>query len=57
VNVAGDGFVQAEENFPQPYTRFRFYNGLEIGDPKGRRSLRLTASNMPDFVITAEFTF
>ncbi len=36
---------------------FSFYNGLLISDPKGRGSLRLTASEMPDFVITGEFTF
>ena len=36
---------------------FRFYNGLLISDPKGRGSLRLTASDMPDFVLTGEFNF
>lgn len=36
---------------------FSFYNGLLISDPQGRGSLRLTASDMPDFVVTGEFTF
>lgn len=35
---------------------FRFYNGLEISDPTGCGKLRLTASDMPDFVITAELS-
>lgn len=35
----------------------RFYGGLELSDPKGRGSLRMTASNMPDFVVTMTFTF
>lgn len=34
----------------------RFYSGLELTDPKGRGSLQITASNMPDFVSYAKFT-
>lgn len=33
----------------------RFYGGLEISDPKGRGSLRITASDMPDFIVTLTF--
>lgn len=36
---------------------FSFYNGLLISDPKGRGSLRLTASDMPDFILTGKFNF
>jgi hypothetical protein len=36
---------------------FTYYNGLEISDPKGRGKLRLTASDMPDFVLTADLSF
>lgn len=36
---------------------FSFYNGLLVSDPKGRGSLRLTAPDMPDFIVTGEFTF
>ncbi len=36
---------------------FSFYNGLLISDPKGRGSLRLTAGDMPDFILTGEFIF
>jgi hypothetical protein len=34
----------------------RFYGGLEISDPKGRGSLRITASDMPDFIVTLSFS-
>jgi hypothetical protein len=36
---------------------FSFYNGLEIEDPKGRGSVRITASGQPDFIVTLRFTF
>ena len=39
------------------HCEFSFYNGLLISDPKGRGSLRLTASNMADFILTGEFAF
>jgi hypothetical protein len=34
----------------------RFYGGLEISDPKGRGSFRITASDMPDFILTLSFS-
>ncbi|MGH6796663.1 MAG: hypothetical protein ACREDH_16040 [Methylocella sp.] len=38
-------------------TSFCFYNGLEVKDPKGRGSLRITASENPDFIVTLNFSF
>jgi hypothetical protein len=38
-------------------TSFCFYNGLEVKDPKGRGSLRITASDQPDFTVTLRFSF
>lgn len=35
---------------------FGFYNGLEVKDPKGRGSLRITASDQPDFTVTLALT-
>jgi hypothetical protein len=35
----------------------KFYGGLEISDPQGRGRLRITASDMPDFVVTLNFLF
>ena len=35
----------------------KFYGGLEITDPQGRGSLRITASDQPDFIVTLRFTF
>jgi hypothetical protein len=40
----------------QKYT-LRFYGGLELADAKGRGSLRIAASDMPDLVSYAQFTF
>ncbi|MGH6795391.1 MAG: hypothetical protein ACREDM_06425 [Methylocella sp.] len=40
----------------QKYT-LRFYGGLELTSPKGRSSLRITASDMPDLVSYAKFVF
>lgn len=37
--------------------KFSFYNGVLISDPNGRGSLRLTASDMPNFILTGELTF
>jgi hypothetical protein len=34
----------------------RFYGGLEISDPNGHGSLRITASDTPDFTVTLTFT-
>ena len=36
-------------------TSFCFYNGLEVKDPEGRGSLRITASDQPDFTVTLSF--
>jgi len=41
---------------PQTYT-LRFYGGLEIADADGQGSLRITASDLPDLVSYAKFTF
>jgi hypothetical protein len=38
-------------------TSFCFYNDLEVKDPKGRGSLRITASDQPDFTVTPRFSF
>jgi hypothetical protein len=35
----------------------KFYGGLEISDPQGRGRLRITASDMPHFVVTLNFLF
>jgi hypothetical protein len=40
----------------QKYT-LRFYGGLELADAKGRGSLRIAASDMPDLVSYPKFTF
>jgi hypothetical protein len=34
----------------------RFYGGLEIGDPQGRGSLRITANDLPSFTVTLSFS-
>lgn len=49
-------FGQGQGEDRKSYT-FRFYNGLLVSDPKGRGSVRLTASDMPDFIVKGEFTF
>jgi hypothetical protein len=35
----------------------KFYGGLEISDPQGRGSLRITACDMPDYIVTLSFSF
>jgi hypothetical protein len=35
----------------------RFYGSLEISDPKGRGKLHITASEMPDFIVTLSVSF
>jgi len=35
----------------------RFYSGIEMTNPSGRGSLRIIASDMPDLVSYAKFTF
>jgi len=43
------------ESFTEPdgkETTFSFYNGLEIKDPNGRGSLRITSTGQPNFTVT-----
>jgi hypothetical protein len=37
-------------------TSFCFYNGLEVKDSQGRGSLRIIASDQPDFTVTLSFS-